>query len=291
MATATTTTVWNNSSDANFRAWGSWLSDRFVTTFSWVQVYSLFGTGTDWTDVTAPGAANTVRVTKIFRMDDASQATSPCFLKVEIGSGSAAAIPGIKITLGTGHDGSGNITGELFNTGTNPISVGASNANSMTHYASGDSGRALISMSASGTSWANTNPMTFCIERRRNGSGTVQTTGFLYAHKIGSTQRNQGFLASSAHPYFTSAWSFPTVFTADAHATFDGKTATWPLIYCMGPQELGINIIACVRASNPVGTQFSCTVLGVSHNYLALQDTSLTGIGGGTLINAAILYE
>jgi hypothetical protein len=291
MATATTTTVWNNSTDAIFRAWGSWLSGRFVSTFGWTEEYSLFGTGTDWTDVTAPNAANQVRVTKVFAMADAAQATSPLYLKLEIGSGGAAATPGMRLSFGTGHA-AGVLSGILYDSGAaTHLTIGATNANTMTHYASGDSGRALIAMSASGTSWANTNPMTFCIERRRNGSGVAQTTGFLYAHKFGTGQRNQGFSATAAQPYASSAWQFPTVLSNATDATFESKTATYPLLFCMGPLEIGLNICSCIRASNPVGTTFSVTVLGASHTYLAIQDTSLTGIVGATLINAAILYE
>jgi len=290
MATATTATIFRNNSDAEFRGWGSWFSDRFVA-FGWVQVFSLFGTGTDWTDVTAPNAANQARVTKIFRMDDAAQATAPFFLKLEFGSGAAAATPGVRIRFGTGHDGAGTITGELYDSGATFLGPGAVNVNIMTHYASGASDRFSIALAASGTSWLNTNVWTFCIERRKNGAGANQTTGFLYASKNGSSMRNQGHLAASSHPHITNALQFPSMGTTSAHMVFDSKSAVWPLLYCMGPAEMGLNMIACIAASNPVGTFLTVTVLGGSHTYVVLQDTGMTGLSGGTLIAPAILYE
>jgi hypothetical protein len=290
MATATTSTLFRNNSDAEFRAWGSWFSDRFVA-FGWVEAFSLFGTGTNWTDVTAPNAANQARVTKVFRMDDAAQATAPLFLKLEFGSGGVATTPGIRIRFGTGHDGSGNITGELYDSSVNFLAPGAVNVNSMTHYASGDNGSFRIQMASSGTSWLNTNAWMFSIERRKNGAGANQDTGFLYLSKNGSSMRSQGFLASAAHPLITSALHFPCILSSVPNATFDSKTGVYPHLFCMGPVEMGINVVGCILASNPVGTQFTCAVLGATRNYIALQDTGLTALLGGSSIAMAILYE
>jgi hypothetical protein len=290
MASATTTTVWNNSSDANFRAWGSWFSNLFVTTFSWVEVYSNFATGTDWTDVTAPAAANSIRVTKIFRMNDASQSTAPLYLLLGFGSGAAAATPGLRVGIGTGTDGSGNLTGILYDSGgTTLLGVGASNANTMTHYASGDSGRAVVAMSASGTSWLNTNSFILTIERRKNGSGASQTTGFLFGVKHGSSMKVNGTTATATNTQ-QSAFCFPVAATNPA-LVFDSKVCVAPMLFPLGPSEIGLNVVAVTTAGYPVGTSFTCTVLGSSHTYITLQDSGLSAPVGGTSIAPAILYE
>ena len=291
MATATTATIWNNSSDANFRAWGSWFSNLFVSTFAWVEAFSNFATGTDWASVTAPSAANQIRVTKIFRMDDASQSTAPLYLLLGFGSGSVAATPALRVAIGTGTDGSGNLTGIFYDSGTTTLlSVGTSNANSMTHYASGDSGRAVVAMATSGTSWANTNSFILTIERRRDGSGVSQATGFLFGVKHGSSFKCNACTATATNSQQT-GWSFPISASTAAAMTFDSKVCIAPLLFPMGPSEIGLNVVATPNTGFPVGSSFTCTVLGSTHTYIALQDTGLSAPTGGTAINPAILYE
>lgn len=291
MATRTTETLFNNSSDAAFRAWGSWFSGCF-TAFGWTLAHQAFATGTDWTNVTAPAAVNTPRVTEVWAMADAGQATAPLYFKVEYGSASGGvAFPGVRISFGTGHAGSGVLTGLLYDSGAAFMGPLSNNLNTLTHYASGDAGRIVIAMGAAGTGWSNNNSVIISIERRKDGSGSSQTTGFLYAAKNGSALRHQGFLAGSAHPFLSNGWTFPCVANSGTDATFDSKVGVWPLLYCMGPSEMGLNIVAMIRANYPVGSTFTCTVLGATHTYLALQDTGMTSLFGSSIISPAIRYE
>jgi hypothetical protein len=290
MATRTTTTIWNNASDANFRAWGSWFSGCF-SAFGWTLVYQAFATGTNWTDVTAPAAVNTARVTEVWAMADAAQATAPCYVKIEYGAFTAATTPGIRFSVGTGHAGSGALSGVLYDTGTTYNGGSVSNANSMTHYSSGDTGRIWIAMSVHGTSWANTNDMVISVERRRDATGAVQTTGFLITRKGGSTLSSIATLAASAHPNTLSSWNFPICDNTAAGINFDSKVGIFPLLYAMGPSEMGLHIVAASNTSYTAGSQFSCTVLGSARNYLMTQSTGMTGLQGGTLISPAYLYE
>lgn len=100
----------NNSSDANFRAWSKFISDVFA--LGWVDTAA--AGQINFATVTAPVAINTSQGFKVYRMDDALQATKPVFIKLEFGSGAAAITPGIWVTIGTTHDGAGTIGGTIL---------------------------------------------------------------------------------------------------------------------------------------------------------------------------------
>jgi hypothetical protein len=103
-----------NSSDANFRSWGSYVAARFLA----VGLVQTADTGQiNWTTVLAPVAANTVQGYEIWRFADTLQATAPVYFKVQYGSGSSSANnPLMQFTFGTGSDGAGNLTGTLSTT-------------------------------------------------------------------------------------------------------------------------------------------------------------------------------
>jgi hypothetical protein len=64
--------------------------------------------------VTAPSGANQVRGYEVWRMADALQAQAPVFMKIEYGASNAYSTgPGVWITLGTGSNGSGALTGQV----------------------------------------------------------------------------------------------------------------------------------------------------------------------------------
>lgn len=63
--------------------------------------------------VAAPAATNTSAGYEIWRFADTLQATVPIFFKVEYGTGSAVNIPAIWITVGSGSNGTGGLTGQV----------------------------------------------------------------------------------------------------------------------------------------------------------------------------------
>lgn len=107
-----TTDVWTSSvsqaNDAAFRAWGSDLSARLAA----IGLVQTADTGQiDWTSVTIPGTNNTAAGYEIWRFDDTLQGTAPIFIKLEYGRSSASNYIGFWVTVGTGTDGAGTITG------------------------------------------------------------------------------------------------------------------------------------------------------------------------------------
>lgn len=108
MSTNNYSTVLEHSNNATFRAWGSALAAALAA----VGLTQTADTGQiNWTTVTRPGA-NTAAGYEIWRFNDTLQATAPIFIKIEYGTGNSTTSPGIWITVGTGSNGSGTITGQ-----------------------------------------------------------------------------------------------------------------------------------------------------------------------------------
>lgn len=107
--TVSSWTVSNTTStDAAFRAWGSAIGVAlaalgFVQTADTGQI--------NWTTVTKPVSINTAQGYEVWRFADALQASAPIFFKIEYGCPTNTNLPGLWLTVGTGSDGAGTITG------------------------------------------------------------------------------------------------------------------------------------------------------------------------------------
>jgi hypothetical protein len=103
--------ILSNSSDASFRGWGKAIGDRLAA-FGWAR-----GADTgqiDWATVAAPTTTDQVRGYEMWRMNDALQGQAPVFLKLEYGSGSNNSHgPGLWLTVATGSNGAGTLTGQV----------------------------------------------------------------------------------------------------------------------------------------------------------------------------------
>src|SRR5690242_14595475 len=101
--------VCDNSSNANFRSWGSAISAAILA-MGWVQTSD---TGqVNWTTVTVP-AANTYAY-EIWKPADAFQTgATQYFLKLEYGNSNGANAPAIRVSLATSTNGSGTLTGSV----------------------------------------------------------------------------------------------------------------------------------------------------------------------------------
>jgi hypothetical protein len=108
MATEFWSTPLDHSGDAGFQAWATELYDGIINA-GMVQT-------ADSGQLGAPVGAsrpstNTAAGYWVFRFDDTQQASMPLYLKVEVGTANAAANPMIWLTVGTGTNGSGSLTG------------------------------------------------------------------------------------------------------------------------------------------------------------------------------------
>lgn len=104
MATLSGAYCCDNSTLANFKAWAMAISAAF-TSFGWTQSSD---TGqVTWSSVSA--VPSSTYVYEIWEMADTLQSTMPVFVKIQYGYSSTA--PRIGITVGTGSNGTGTITG------------------------------------------------------------------------------------------------------------------------------------------------------------------------------------
>jgi hypothetical protein len=186
MASFTTSpSTWTNSSDANFRSWGSYIAARFLA----VGMVQTADTGQiNWTTVTAPLAVSTYQGYEIWRFADALQATAPVYFKIEYGSTTTSANnPGIRVTFGTGSDGAGNLSGSLSTAFT--AGVGAY-ATPGSLFGSGSTNRFIL-VTYNGA----TEGMRFGFERTVDASGNVTSEGVFWISRpsVTTAQNQLGF--------------------------------------------------------------------------------------------------
>lgn len=287
MASFTATPAnFTNSSDANFRAWGSYLAARFAA----VGLVQTADTGQiNWTTVTTPAGINTYQGYEIWRFADALQATAPVYFKIQYGEGSAVDGPGIRIQFGTGSDGAGNLTGT---TSTARDAEGNTQAGACIVVGSGDTNRFSFAggfLAASGLG------LCFSFERMKDATGADTVEGVMWcAHSTGNTAAtaavNQstlwnpsvgdyGLVEDDLMALFPSGNTMKTVTLTMVQPIFHNKGVyTNPQLGLVGYYTNDI-------AAN--GT-FVANMYGVSHTYYALPDTAFAtgagfqGPGGGT---------
>ena len=184
----------NVADDAAFRALFKWFSDN-MTTSGWVKTGD---TGqVDWTTVTKPTVANTVAGYEI-RESPTQSGYQKIYLKIEFGSGSAATYPAIWITLGTGTDGAGALTGttttrdQFF--ANNNVAVEDLLCVTDNHFT------LMLQGPQSGAGVANA---WLVVERRTTADGNYETEGWTVVDCGGSIGFTQSMNATGANTSFT----------------------------------------------------------------------------------------
>lgn len=104
-------TNWNtpvdHTGDAGFRAWGLELSGRLAT----AGLVQTADTGQiNWTTATRPGS-NAYAGYEVWRFNDALQSSAPVFIRLEYGTSNNTGTPALRVTVGTGSNGAGTMTG------------------------------------------------------------------------------------------------------------------------------------------------------------------------------------
>ena len=124
MATWSTNTPLDQSSNANFQTWVNEVYNALVTQCGLTQTGDT-GQMAVPCATAAPVAISTSAGYYVFKFNDTLQATAPIFFKLEFGSNSASAnTPTMWITVGTGSNGSGTITWTGFGTTDGGVATG-----------------------------------------------------------------------------------------------------------------------------------------------------------------------
>jgi len=199
MTTRTFSSSPSNSNDTNFRAWGKGLSDSLVA-LGWVQTSD---TGqVNWITVTAPTLTNTAQGYEVWRMNDTLQATVPVFIKIEYGSGASAGVPSLWLTIGTGSNGTGSITGILLDR--TQITSSATTATAYTCYISATTARLMAFMWGNGSlSYS----LAFSIERTHDASGADDSAGLMVLWTSTSSKNSRYLPFTGIIPPAFAAWN------------------------------------------------------------------------------------
>lgn len=227
----------SNTTTANFRAWAAFLDSIFsaglVNVTDAAQI--------NLTTVAVPTIAQQSMGFRIYRTDDG---LTPIYVKVEFGSGIAAATPALWLTLGTGYTVGGTINGIVLL----PRTQLASTTNDITtsHVCFGSSGVdrlcfCMFTNLAAQAFW-------FSFERRKDATISNVDTGVIL----------DGGLAASAH------WSLCAPFTGVIPVAEKGMqfilSTNNPAAYgalvpeglripCLGPSEPpGLNVAVCTAS-------------------------------------------
>ena len=167
MAVITAAANSDNSSDVNFRAWATQISNAMA--LAWIQTSD---TGQiNLATTTRSGSVGTPSGYQIWRMNDSLQSTTPCYLKLEYGTGSSGSASGVWISVGTGTDGAGTLTGSSgirFN-------QSCSSGGACTFRCSIDTNRVAMYLWHHQTN----SQCLFCIERTHNISGADTSNGIM----------------------------------------------------------------------------------------------------------------
>lgn len=261
------TQIFINTNDSDFRSW----IDFIGANLELGGVIKTTDTGQiNRATVLKPAAASTSQGYEIRRFSDTLQATKPVFMKIEYGSTSAATVPGLWITLGTGSDGAGNITGTFLARTQILTGAGAGSA-SVPARISVDTGRFNFGFNYL-TNAGSAAVMLVSIERTKNAALADEGTGLLTAFPTsnavaGFTYRVLPFTGTAPTPELTGGAVHPGTDTTLAGADVG--------IYPPNPTYFGYRVYPglnffCYRTSEILADSVvTIDVDGTNHDYVA----------------------
>jgi hypothetical protein len=237
----------------------------------------------------AVGAINTAAGYQIWRFNDALQATRPVFIKFEIGSGgNNSACPGTWITVGTGSDGAGNITGILL--GRTPVRTNFNAPGTYASYFSCGPSRVGVAL------WAPYQNPSYCpfvtLERSKDNNGADTDDGLIFNASGFDGRVCQYIPFARAARAAQGAYNvcMQTAAGSLASGTNVGLLPAYPLD-AAGPVSPGLEILGyyCgdLAAFNPIST----AIYGTYHTYIPLGGAASTAGAAWTGSGIAMLYE
>jgi hypothetical protein len=267
MTTAQWQTRIDVSTDAHFRAWGV-AFDAALTSLGLVKTSD---TGqVDWN--TATWTANVVNGYEVWRFNDALQATAPIFLKFRFyRSGFGGVPPMLFVTVGTGSNGSGTLTG------TTTAEVSASNNQNpattyAVHYASMVNGKFSLAMApASGS-----NETFLLVHRTNDSAGDPTATGCIIVYRGNVTNALAwitciNFVTPAVTQ--TQVQGYNAIQLGNLAATAIGTNYRGSILVGAYPQALPhIGVVGYIEGMYAQGATFKATPFGATeHTYIAMQ--------------------
>lgn len=273
--------------DAKFRTWGSAVSASIVAG----GLTATADTGQiNWTTVTKPIATSTKAGYEIYRFNDTLQSTYPVYIRIDYGSNLLASgnSPATWVTVGTGTNGAGTITG--VNTGAlSSYQFNGAASNTVAPIKSCTVAGFTFFL-AGGSLLGSANGGTFAICRTCDSSGTLTSDGVLVSYSSGSAVWSTSGLnfklgtvtASGFIP--CAALSGSSVSTGAVVQLYKHYAVLGVPYYTYG----GVTYVATDIAS---GTTFTAAPWSTTHTYLAVGATGYgTNATGGDSTNNTGLF-
>lgn len=264
--------VFHNATNTAFRDWGSGIANGFNDA-GWVQVTA---TGqVDWSTVSVNASATTSWGFEIWRMNDSLQATSPVYLRIDYGSGSAVNTPRAWLQLGSGVSDNvltGIISGQL------PCSPTAnSGANTWGTFYCGSNGHiAYCGAPQSANGWA------FGIERTHDAAGADTGEGVLLLGTTGSAAWYQQYWNCKTGPTANDN-SLGAYMPPQGYGATGDTVTVYPIYLQRGSfTNPSLNYMVAFVQSVTGYTTLQIPLYGNTHTYLAL-----TSMGPGTVTRSS----
>jgi hypothetical protein len=285
MTTVPMNTVPDNSSDVSFRAWGKPISDA-MSVIGWNQTTD--DDQIDWTTVLVPTARNESGGYEIWETGDE---LPKLYLKIEYGNGSnylGSYAPALWFTLGTGTDGSGNLTGQV-STRSQIAAYGSYSPTAQPCFFSGTPSRITVCL------WQSLQTVIFAVERTLSITG-VETSDGMRIAGYGAA----GF--GAFHQYIPYSGVIPNCYThlhVTVPETGSGMVGNKTNLYSVRSLDPGemipfVGIAAYINGDAGAYAQIICQdCFSNSHNYYVSDSYSPAYVscsygGHGALV---VLYE
>lgn len=273
MSTTSNNTIYaSNSTDAMFRAWAAFIDAALA-----LGLVNTADTGqVNLTTVVKPSAANASQGYKVYRTNDA---LTTIYIKVEFGSGASAPYPAIWVTIGTGTDGAGTITGTVLLARTQIIVSASDTVNQQLCIGSAGTSRVCFALFLS---TAVALPIWFSFERRKNSSLADADTGIVVDYGRG----NAGH-ASLCAPFTgvipNAETGLQFILTSNNPGAYGTTIPEGLRIPCLGSSEPpGLNI--AISNNNDFGSfaEVTININGVDHVYKQCGNYITTLRGGSS---------
>lgn len=290
MATQTSTMVAQTNSTATMRPHVQFV-EALLTAAGWVQTAD---TGqTAGSAFPAGSGTNISAGYQIWRMADSLQGTAPVYVKFEFGTGATTNCLSIWLTIGTGSDGAGNITGTLL-ARTQTYGV-ATSGSTFSSYGSGTTSRA--------TAWhLHTNATTqttlmWNIERSKDATGADTTDGIIVNMIGGAVGANHQLYLPFARTARAELTNLCTIYNGGALGSLlsgsnTGFLPTFP-IDASGPVNPGLNLLIYFNTDVAALSNVTINVRGTNRTYktLGIPQGYILAIAGYTSSAYAMLFE
>jgi hypothetical protein len=261
------------SNDADFQTWCQGIATALVAC-------GLVKTGDTGQQnnatVTRPGTTNTASGYEIYRFDDTLQSTKPIYIKVEYGTGGATDRPSLWITVGTGTNGAGTLSGNVGTRRQNAQNSSKTASTTLPLYASGamTSTDARVTLAFSVDTAANGNAGMFHVERTLDSSGSPTSDGFctfMWGTAAGSPGSQWQMIPNTGSVPSANTTTCPAldVGATGGNEVFGGNTAMCPMLGILG--KISEHSLLVYRDAD-LGALGSATVTihGASHTFMPL---------------------